>query len=51
MDDKSWAFFALTTLLSVLGFWAGMSNQYGVAGSCAGGAICTGLIAWAMTTY
>lgn len=51
MDDKSWAFFCLTALLSVLGFWAGMSDQYGVAGSCAGGALLAGLVTWAMTTY
>ncbi|AHJ87394.1 hypothetical protein phiPsa374_134 [Pseudomonas phage phiPsa374] len=51
MNDKAWAMFSLTTLLSVLGFTAGMCGEHGVAGACGGGAFCTGLLTWAMTTY
>lgn len=51
MDDKSWAFFCLTVLLAVLGFTAGMANEYDVAGWCAGGGFAAAGLTWAMTTY
>lgn len=51
MNDKSWAFFGLTVMLAVLGFWAGMWHEQGVAVFCGFTAIFSGLISWAMCYY
>lgn len=52
MEYKFWAFFGLTVMLIVLGWFAAKDGDMNdTAISCTIGAFCTGLITWAMTTY
>lgn len=51
MNDKSWAFFGLTVLQIVLGFWAGLASNYNVAAVMGFGSLFSFIAAWCMTAY